>query len=109
VAATLANQGPNGVTFPVLDQLGPEPEGSRYDVVAANIGANTLIGLAPTLVRWGHTLVLSGFFTDRADEVAEAFTRSGATTIRLARDEDGWCAVTVEAPAGHRPPEPTAG
>lgn len=99
VVATRANQARNGVTFPVLDDLGPEPEGARYDIVAANIGANTLIGLAETLVRWGHTLVLSGFFTDRADEVADAFTRSGTTTTRLASDPDGWCALTVTSPA----------
>ncbi len=105
LGATRANQARNGVAFPVLDTLGPDPGGDRYDVVAANIGANTLIGLAPVLLRWGHTLVLSGFFADRAAEVAGAFARSGATTVRLVSAEDGWSALTLAAPADpQRPP-----
>jgi len=99
VEATTANCRRNGVDVTVLaGSLPPDPHGGRYDVVAANIGANTLIGLAPRLLRWGGVLVLSGFFADRAGEVAEAYERLGATARNTVSDADGWTALTLLAP-----------
>ncbi|MGE0730901.1 MAG: 50S ribosomal protein L11 methyltransferase [Acidimicrobiia bacterium] len=69
---------------------------ARFDVVAANIGANTLIALAPTVVRLAPTSILSGFFADRIDEVVDAYRRCDATlSSTLAGELDGWVALTL--------------
>lgn len=103
LAATAANQARNGVSFEVRDELGDPPDGGAaapFDVVAANIGANTLLDLAPALVRWGEVLLLSGFFAGRADEVAAAYARCGAKLLnRSVEDVDGWAALTLSTSA----------
>lgn len=80
IRATAENLARNGVTATLLTEL-PEPDGGRFDVVAANIGANTLIGMAPRLCALGRTLALSGFLSDRAEEVAAAYVRLGAREV----------------------------
>ncbi|MFN0027006.1 MAG: 50S ribosomal protein L11 methyltransferase [Acidimicrobiales bacterium] len=110
--ATEENLARNAVAATVGAEL-PDPAArrERFDVVAANIGANTLIELAPRLVALGHTLVLSGFLDQRADEVVAAYLGLGATVVELQReaidgsagdsgdDGDGWVAVTVRVAA----------
>jgi len=53
----------------------------RFDLVLANILANTLVELAPALVRHtGVRLVLAGVLVHQEDEVREAFERAGAVS-----------------------------
>ncbi len=99
LTATRENQVRNGVHFPVRKALGAPPQRPRFDVIAANIGANTLIDLAPTLTQWGHTLVLSGFFLERGPEVAAVFARYGALNCEVLSGEDGWTALTMTSDA----------
>ena len=47
VTATLDNQGRNGVSFTVATSLGDPPDEAPFDLAVANIGANTLVELAP--------------------------------------------------------------
>lgn len=50
----------------------------RFDLVLANILANTLVELAPSLVAHvGHTLVLAGVLRPQAEEVSAAFVHEG--------------------------------
>jgi ribosomal protein L11 methyltransferase len=86
--ATAANLVRNGVAAEVRDDL---PEG-HFDVVLANIGARTLIELAPTLAPLGTTLVLAGFLSERADEVRDAYR--GAVEVSR-RERDGWTCLTL--------------
>jgi ribosomal protein L11 methyltransferase len=76
VRTALENAGRNGVGEAIeLAAAGQEPEG-RFDIVVANILANTLVALAPFLrdrVLPGGTLLLSGLLSGQADEVAAAF------------------------------------
>jgi ribosomal protein L11 methyltransferase len=65
-----------------------EVEG-RFDLVLANILANTLVELAGALAaRVGHTLVLAGVLTHQAEEVAEAFLREGLVQRERASSGD---------------------
>jgi len=95
VTATRANQARNGVSFAVTDSLGTPPEHPPFDLAVANIGANTLVELAPALLGWARTAVLSGYFSNRAGEVAAAYTALGATVVAVTTDVDGWTATTV--------------
>lgn len=107
LAATAANLDRNGIdpgVVTVTDALpdaGPDDEGApldgaRFDVVAANIGANALMALAPDVVRLGRRLVLSGFFAERAGEVTAAYGRCDATlSSTLAGELEGWVALTL--------------
>ncbi|MGZ3480724.1 MAG: 50S ribosomal protein L11 methyltransferase [Myxococcaceae bacterium] len=63
----------SGATLDAID--------GRFDLVLANILANTLVELAPALVQ--HTrvrLVLAGVLIHQEDEVREAFERAGAVS-----------------------------
>ena len=89
VDVTLANAARNGVevqasTTPLAEVYG------RFDVVVANIGADVLKELAPSLAPLGDVLVLSGLLVDRVDDVAAAY--AGATAVTTL---DGWAALTV--------------
>jgi ribosomal protein L11 methyltransferase len=75
-------------------------EGDR-DLVVANIGADTLVALAPHLVRAlrpGGVLVLSGVLACQAEAVGTAVIAAGATIAGTAADGD-WRALVFEAPA----------
>jgi ribosomal protein L11 methyltransferase len=93
VPVTLENAARNGVavdasTTPVGDLRG------RYDVVLANIGADVLVELAPTLQRLGDVLLLSGLLVDRVEDVSGAYAAAGATVTATATS-DGWAALVV--------------
>jgi ribosomal protein L11 methyltransferase len=100
--ATTENLARNAVAATVQEAL-PDPAQvpGRFDVVAANIGANTLIELAPRLMALGRTLTLSGFLEERTEDVLAAYSRLGARmTNRISEalegvDGDGWVAVTL--------------
>jgi ribosomal protein L11 methyltransferase len=93
VPVTLDNAARNGVavsasTTPV------EAIGGRYDLVLANIGADVLIELAPTLRPLGDVLLLSGLLVDRVDDVGDAYAAAGATVAGTST-ADGWAALVV--------------
>jgi ribosomal protein L11 methyltransferase len=76
-----------------------------FDVVLANIQADVLLPLAPSLVRAlapGATLVLSGLLTEAAPPVLEAYVAAGLT-LEARRDEDEWTALRLSAPDPRRP------
>ncbi len=79
----------------VLVPAGQEPA-RRHDIVVANILANTLVSLAPSLQNWvapGGRLLLSGLLVSQADEVAAAF----APLHELPRRREGdWMLLEFE-------------
>lgn len=66
----------------------------RFDVVVANILANTLIQLADTIetvLRPGGVLALSGILEDQIERIQAAFP---CTTFQPPEQEDGWVLLT---------------
>ncbi|MHB8417559.1 MAG: 50S ribosomal protein L11 methyltransferase [Myxococcales bacterium] len=83
------NAGRNGASVEMA-LAGQEPPG-RFDLVVANIHANTLIALAPVLrerLAPGGRLLLSGLLANQADEVAAAFSPPLRELPR--RERGGW-------------------
>lgn len=83
MSVTLAreNAALNGIAGVELSGATLDAIEGRFDLVVANILANTLVELAPTLV--AHTrgrLVLAGVLIHQEDEVREAFERAGAAS-----------------------------
>jgi ribosomal protein L11 methyltransferase len=75
-----------------------------FDLVLANIQADVLLPLAPSLVATlapGATVVLSGLLTDATPPVLAAYLAAG---LRLEgrRDEDEWTALRLTAPGAAR-------
>jgi ribosomal protein L11 methyltransferase len=96
IEATIANAAANGLTDRIDARLGSLPTGDGpRDVILANLIAGVLIDLAPVLyreVRVRGTLVASGIFVDREDDVRAAFRVVGLTvTTRVA--EGDWVAL----------------
>lgn len=92
LTATADNAAANGVGDRVLTVAAEAWRGDGgFDVVVANILANTLVALAPTLaaaLRAGGRIALSGVLPEQGDEVAACYAGHG---IRLERGErDGW-------------------
>ena len=83
MSVTLAqeNAALNGIGGVELSGESLDAVDGRFDLVLANILANTLVELAPALVQ--HTrvrLVLAGVLIHQEDEVREAFERAGAVS-----------------------------
>ncbi len=83
MSVTLAqeNAALNGIGGVELSGATLDAVDGRFDLVLANILANTLVELAPALVL--HTrvrLVLAGVLIHQEDEVREAFERAGAVS-----------------------------
>lgn len=101
-AATRANLQRNAVHATVTDAL-PDGPGTAapFELVVANIGANTLVALAPRLVQLGRVIVLAGFLADRREEVLAAYEVAGATRSSTPGpyEEDGWVVCVVETGA----------
>lgn len=73
--AVRAAVGSVGAAWPFAD----EPQG-RFDVVVANIVANTIVELAPEMVRAlrvGGRLIVSGVIAERVGQVVDALERAG--------------------------------
>ena len=69
-----------------------ETLGGGYDVVAANIVADVIIGLAPTVRQFlkpGGLFLCSGIIDTRAEEVADALRQNG-WIIESTRSGEGW-------------------
>jgi ribosomal protein L11 methyltransferase len=78
VALARENALANAVSGVELSDAAPANIAGRFDLVVANILANTLIALAPELVqRTGRRLVMAGVLEHQADEVLEAFLPLG--------------------------------
>ena len=84
----------NGVVFDVRKNI---PEGATFDLVLANILANTLVELAPTLSRAvavGGRLVLSGILGEQGDEIEAAYRPFLTPSPR--RIESNWTCQVFE-------------
>jgi ribosomal protein L11 methyltransferase len=98
VALARENARANGVSG--VEFLGASLEGvpGRFDLVVANILANTLVELAPELVRHtGRHLVLAGVLIQQAPEVLGVFLGLGLLDDGGARDGD-WVRLDFRRP-----------
>lgn len=108
LTATVANADANGLAGCIraiaADDWTARPGG--YDLVLANILANTLVALAPRLVDAlapGGRLALSGVLPEQGDAVAVAYAALGVTLAR--EEQDGWLLLHGRlAPAGESSP-----
>jgi ribosomal protein L11 methyltransferase len=100
VAATLANAARNGVDLRVAASIAPvQSLTALFDVVLANIGAATLIELAPSLqsrLAPGGWLGLSGLSPAQVSLVVAAYDQ--IHVVALPTDAD-WAAVVGAAPS----------
>jgi ribosomal protein L11 methyltransferase len=98
VESTLANARRNRVARRLRGRLGSLPVGDPpFDVVTANLVAGLLVPLAPLLrdaLRPGGTLIASGIFVDRDEEVRGAFSAAGLA-VRARTKAGDW--VELEA------------
>jgi ribosomal protein L11 methyltransferase len=101
IEATAANARRNSVVRRVHAREGSLPSGQpAFDVVLANLIAGVLVPLASALhdeLQPGGTVLASGIFVDREDEVVAAFVRAGLTVTRRSAEGD-W--VALEAVRG---------
>lgn len=68
----------------------------KYDVVAANIVADVIIGLAPTAreyMKKGGVFITSGIIDGRQEEVKEALVSQGFEVVDMQRRKDWWSIV----------------
>jgi ribosomal protein L11 methyltransferase len=96
VEATAANARRNQLTGAIAARSGSLPTGGAgFGVVLANLIASVLIALAPHLrdeLDPGGTLLASGIFVDREDEVRDAFAGVGLAVTRRSAEGD-WVAL----------------
>lgn len=91
MSVTLAEENAtlNGIAGVALSGATLDAVDGRFDLVLANILANTLVELAPALVRHARLrLVLAGVLIHQEDEVRQAFERAGAVSDGGARSGD---------------------
>ena len=73
------------------------PQG-EFDIVVANILANPLMMLAPTLIshlKPGARLVLSGVLADQADQVMAVYhEKDPSLSLRVWQQKDGWVCIS---------------
>jgi ribosomal protein L11 methylase PrmA len=94
VAATAANAAANGVDVDARTGSAGDVEG-RFDLVLANIGASTIVELAPVLAaRTAGRLVVAGFNGSRAADVALALAAAGRPVVER-QDDAGWSCLTA--------------
>jgi ribosomal protein L11 methyltransferase len=68
-------------------------DGSKYDVVLANLDRRTLLELAqPVVASTGRTLLISGVLVDQREEIMAAFAHFGLC-FRREREREGWLAM----------------
>lgn len=99
VEATLANAVVNGVEAHIdVSTTAVSQVPGTFDIIVANIGARTLVELAPRLVErlsGEGVLVLSGLLEEQVDEVVAAYD---ALDERVRRLDAGWAAVCLQRP-----------
>lgn len=89
----------NGVEAGLALYLPADVPAEPADLLLANILANPLIELAPTLVslvRPGGRLVLSGILAEQADAVAAAYAPYGE--LEPVIEQEGWVRLVVQRP-----------
>ncbi len=95
------NAAANGVALEVV--LAPAEIPGTFDLVVANILANTLVELAPQLaakVARGGVVLLSGILAPQEDEVRRAYVARGLSPFAGgARRQGEWSLVALERPA----------
>ena len=98
--AALNGIGKDRYTVLVGDALSDDPVretlGSNYDVVVANIVADVIIGLAPSVRQFlkpGGLFLCSGIIDTRAEEVADALRQNG-WEIESTHSGEGWFSYT---------------
>ena len=85
----------NVVTDPDVQQ---EISKNRYEVVAANIVADVIIGLAPKAreyMKENGVFITSGIISDREDEVREALIENGFEIVSTERRKD-WVSIVCK-------------
>ena len=96
IEATTANVRRNRLTRRIRARLGSLPSVEPpFDVVLANLIAGVLVPLAAALrdeLRPGGSLLASGIFVDRTDEVVAAFEAVGLAVVARS-DEGEWVAL----------------
>jgi ribosomal protein L11 methyltransferase len=96
IEATTANSARNGLEHRIDARVGSLPTAEpAFDVVLANLIASILIGLASQLrdeLRPGGSLLASGIFVDREDDVRDAFATVGLA-VRGRTTEGEWVAI----------------
>lgn len=101
VKVAVENAEANGVAV-TLTTAGLETLDGRFDVVVANILANTLVELAPAIRRRlapGGLLFLSGILAPQEEEVRAAYLALGlARRPDLERREGEWSLLALESP-----------
>lgn len=84
------------------------PMPARFDLVVANLEPRTLIELAEpisTQARQASQLMVTGFLSEQATDVASAFSQHGLSVIRRV-DEDDWCLLVLSSGSSNEPPRP---
>ena len=69
---------------------------NKYEVVAANIVADVIIGLAPAArlyMKEGGVFITSGIIDGRQEEVKSALTEQGFVVVDMQRRKDWWSIV----------------
>jgi len=101
VKVTIENADRNGVAQRTETSAQPlSAMGERFALVVANILADTLRDLAPTLIaRTAGTLVLSGVLTEQAAPLASEFVTLGMQLvgIRASANDPLWSSVVLRA------------
>ncbi len=79
---------------PILGDLAKEVKG-QYDIVVANIVANAIIALAPTIPQFlkpSGVFISSGIIDEREQEVCTAIEAAGMTIAKINR-KNGWVCI----------------
>jgi ribosomal protein L11 methyltransferase len=96
IEATTANAARNRLARRIKVHEGSLPSGAGpFDVVLANLIAGLLVPLAPLLrdeLRPGGTLLASGIFVDREEEVTAAFDAAGLESVERSAEGE-WLAL----------------
>ncbi len=98
IAAARANAARNGVDGCVHFAASIDAVPGPFDLVVANLFANLLQELAPTLIRLlvpGGILVCSGLLSEEEPRVRAAFEACGTATHQR-YNEEGWVTLTLE-------------
>ena len=70
---------------------------NKYDVIVANIVADVIIALLPTvkkLIKENGVFICSGIIKERLSDVLAAFEENGVC-VSYTNELDGWCSVTA--------------